>query len=283
MDDNNKKAKKLINLLNNENERKIKVFHSSFSKEKEFNKENTFKEYDFRSFGAFHGACDDLLDTGKSIAENRVFVKIVEELSSLNKISPQKANEIFNSDSLSLEILEDITNQKIDDKYKNPIMIELDISYKKAFTLDEGRLGQWNPHDILMAVMDEVTEKIENGSEVEGFSEQDVEDYMSDEMHVNNIKMVDLDYENYAGEEINQEYKEFLFVRDWLASKGYDAIIYENKFEGSGNCIISLDNKNIEVTNSYSLADNVVHYKNDINEEQKIEIKKKKSNTLKMK
>ena len=66
--------------------------------------------------------------------------------------------------------------------------------------------------------------------------------------------MVDLDYEDYGGEEFKQEIKEHLFIRDWLESKGYDSIVYENKFEKGGKSILVLREEQIKIVSKEHLA-----------------------------
>lgn len=255
--------KRIQDKINEDGVKKQKVFHSSFSSQKVFDKNNTFKNFDMEKFGAFHGACDLAgNENGRQIAENRTFVKILEDANMMIGLSPQFQQELITENGINFKLLEEKTGYKVKGDFENPIMIEAEVSYKKALTLNENRTGQWNPYDIVREVMNQ----LENGEEVDGFSDSDLDDYYDDNINLNGVAMVDLDYEDYGGESYNQEYKEFLFVRDWLESKGYDAIKYENKFEGNSECIMSFRPENIEVTDSYCLK----HlFKNDDEPKQK--------------
>jgi len=70
---------------------------------------------------------------------------------------------------------------------------------------------------------------------------------------INLPKLVDLDVEDYGGESYNTEVKESRFIRDWIESKGYDSILYNNEFEGGGHSIIVLRDEQVEVVNKTQL------------------------------
>ncbi len=46
---------------------------------------------------------------------------------------------------------------------------------------------------------------------------------------------------------------EQLFVRNWIESKGYDAIVYDNEFEGGGQSLIILRPEQIKIVNKEQL------------------------------
>lgn len=59
---------------------------------------------------------------------------------------------------------------------------------------------------------------------------------------------------NYPPEgESNQDYMEQLFIRNWIESKGYDAIVYDNEFEGGGQSLIILRPEQIKIVNKEQL------------------------------
>ena len=243
------KIENIINELNKNDIKVQKVYHSSFSEYNDFKEDNTFTSFDFEKYGAFHGACDIDGNNGKQVAENRVFVKILEDAHKMVGVSPQLRNEIVKEHSIDFKTLEDKTGYKVANKFKNPIMIEAEVYYHNALELNENRAGQWNPHDIIREVMD----KYENGEDIKGITEEDLDDYYDDNININGVAFVDLISEPYLDIEFNQDYKEFLFVRDWLESKGYDAIKYINKFEGESECIMSFKTENLKITDSYCL------------------------------
>lgn len=250
--------------------KKIKVFHSSFSNNKVFNPENTFTVFDMEKYGAFHGACEiEGSDAGRKVAENRVFVKILEDAHKMVGVSPHITQQVLNdtADRVDFQKLEELTGYKVKGQFENPIMLEAEVSYKRAITLNENRTGQWLPYDIIREVMT----KYENGEDVHGITEEDLDDYYNDEININGRMLVDLCHEDYGGEEFNQDYKEFMFVRDWLESKGYDAIKYQNTFEGNSECIMSLRPENVKITNSYCLK----HLLEDTNPKEKSKNRKK--------
>lgn len=250
----NNDIQEIINKLNEKTIKKQKVYHSSFSKHNEFDKQNTFTKFDFKKYGGFHSACHIEGDnSGKEIAENRVFVKILEDANKMVGLSQELKNEIIKERSVDFEKLKDETGYEVKGEYKNPIMIEAVVSYRKAVYLDENRTGKWDTHDILRELMN----KFENGNDEIGITEQEYDDYMEDNLSFNGVGMLELIDESYGGEHIDLEYKEFLFIRDWLESKGYDAIKYNNTYEGNGECIISFRNENIDITNSYCLKEHL--------------------------
>lgn len=135
-------------------------------------------------------------------------------------------------------------------KIKNKaILINVDLDYKNPLLLGENRLGMWSPSDVLREVIEEAER---NG--IDGITEQDIEDFYADEISHNGVLMVDLDYEDYGSEEFKQEIKEHLFIRDWLESKGYDSIVYENKFEKGGKSILVLREEQIKIVSKEHLA-----------------------------
>jgi hypothetical protein len=171
-------------------------------------------------------------------AENRVNVKILED------------------ERLGGYVLSKIKN--------NPILIEASLDCKNPLELNENRTGRWYPHDVLQSVIE-----LAESTGVKGISEEEIEDYYCDELSHNGVKMVDLDYEDYGEEEFNTELKEHLFIRDWLESKGYDSITYNNEFEGGGKSIIVFRENQIKIISKTSLSNT---------QEKKNEIKKLKHN-----
>lgn len=171
-------------------------------------------------------------------AKNRVNVKILED------------------DRLGGYVLSKIKN--------NPILIEATLDCKNPLELNENRTGRWYPHDVLQAVIEQAESK-----SIKGVSEEEIESYYCDELTHNGFKMVDLDYDEYGGEEYNTDLKEHLFIRDWLESKGYDSIVYNNEFEGGGKSIIVFRENQIKILSKTSLANT---------QEKNNEIKKLKQN-----
>lgn len=248
----NELISKITEDLENSEMKTMKVYHSTFSNNREFSKENTFTEYDVEKYGAFHGAIDiEGTDSGRQVAENRMFVKILEDAKQMVGISPVTLSKVLGERDVDFKLLEEETGYKVKGKFLNPVMIEAEVKYTKALELNENRLGRWNPSDIIQEIMTE----IENGAEIEGFTEDDLMDYYEDNINLNDVAFVDLISEEYGGEEFNQDYKEFMFVRDWLESKGYDAIKYVNTFEGNSECVMSFRPENVKVTDSYCLKD----------------------------
>lgn len=248
----NDKIENIINELNGVEIKTQKVYHSSFSDKRVFDRSNTFTDFDVRTFGAFHGACEiEGSDFGKQVAENRVGVKILEDANRMVGIHPELRLRVIKERSIDFALLKEETGYEVKGKFKNPIMIEADVSYTNALTLNENRTGQWTPYDIVREIMT----KLEDGESIKGFTESDIDDYYDDNININGVAMVDLIHEEYQGEFANQDYKEFLFVRDWLESKGYDAIKYQNTFEGNSECIMSFRPENIKVTDSYCLKE----------------------------
>lgn len=260
----------------NATKRKVqKTFHSSFSNYKIFDKKNTFESFDVKSFGAFHGACEvEDSDFGRQVAENRVGVKILEDAHMMVGVHPELRQRVIQGRDVDFDLLTSETGYEVKGKFKNPIMIEADVLYTNALTLEENRSGRWTPADIVSAVID----KLEEGEYIKGFTEEDLDEYYDNDFNisVNGLLMDDLVNEEYQGECFDQEYKEFLFVRDWLESKGYDAIKYKNIFEGDSECIMSFRSENIKVTDSYCLKETF-----GFNEEPKQESKNTRKNKLK--
>lgn len=141
------------------------------------------------------------------------------------------------------------SEKDIEKMTKSPIVFEVELDYKNPLILGENRVGVWSPHDILRTVI----EKAEL-EEVKGITDQDIEDFYNDETSHNGVLMSELDCEEYAGLEYNQSLKEHLFIRDWLESKGYDSIVYDNKFEEGGKSILVLREEQIKIVSKEFLA-----------------------------
>jgi hypothetical protein len=205
---------KLSEFLSKKTLKKEIFYHSSFSKKPVFSKNNTFDTFDVKNNGAFHGAAD------KNIAETRVSKKILED---------------DRNGGYALKTLK-----------RNPIMIVTEVSYSNALTLNENRTGQWNPHDVFREILNSILD----GEVIHGITVDDLDEEV---INVNGQLWTDLYNDSYGGEEYNQDYKEHLFVSDWLQSKGYDAIKYNNDFEGEGECIMTFIPENIKIIDSYCL------------------------------
>ena len=92
----NELISKITEDLENSEMKIMKVYHSTFSNNREFSKENTFTEYDVEKYGAFHGAIDiEGTDSGRKVAENRVFVKILEDAKQMVGISPVTLSKVL--------------------------------------------------------------------------------------------------------------------------------------------------------------------------------------------
>lgn len=257
---------KIMDDMNDKKVKKQKVYHSSFSEYNNFSKDHTFEQFDMKTHGAFHGACEvDEKGTGRQVAENRVFVKILEDADQRVGVPLSLRQELIQDHSVDFEKLKDQTGYEIHGKFKNPIMIECEVSYTNAITLNENRTGQWTPYDIVREIMN----KIEEGEYIKGFTDADLDDYYDDNINLNGVAMVDLINEEYGDEVFDQDYKEFLFVRDWLESKGYDAIKYQNTFEGDSECIMSFRPENVKITNSYCLKDKLGFKQEEPNQKSK--------------
>ena len=130
-------------------------------------------------------------------------------------------------------------------KKDNPILLEVELDYKNPLKLKENRTGAWLPYDIVREVIEQAEKE-----DLKGITDKEIDDYYQDELNHNDILFVDVgDEEEYDGEMYSQEIKEHYFVRNWLESKGYDAIIYENEFEKGGESIIVFRKEQIEIKN----------------------------------
>ncbi len=176
---------------------------------------NHFDEFDFSKspFGIHFGT--------KESAENRIFVKINEH-ERLGCPLPKNGCE--------------------------PILIEAELNFSKPLFLKENRCGAWSPFDVLR----EIIQQAENEG-LKGIDENDIDEFYNDETSLNGIQLMSLmDAEEYAGTS-KQDYMEQLFVRNWIESKGYDAIVYDNKFEGGGESLIILRPEQIKIVNKEQL------------------------------
>lgn len=174
-----------------------------------------FKEFDFSKspFGIHFGTQES--------AENRIWVKINEH-ERLGYPLPKNGCE--------------------------PILIEAELNFSKPLFLKENRCGAWNPFDVLR----EIIQQAENEG-LAGITEQDIEEYYNDETSLNGVQLMSImDEEDYEGT-FKQDYREQLFMRNWIESKGYDAIVYDNEFEGGGKSVIILRPEQIKIVNKVQL------------------------------
>jgi hypothetical protein len=152
----------------------------------------------------------------------------------------------------------ELNNFPLPHQGENPFLISAKIDLKNPLKLGENRTGGWRPHDVVRAIF-EIAEK----EGIEGFNEQDIEDFYNDEISLNGINLVDLIDEDYGDEYNNAELKEHLFIRDWIESKGYDSIVYKNEYEEGGESIIVFRESQIEILENKALN---VDFKNKSNE-----------------
>lgn len=191
-----------------------------------------FDSFDFSKsdFGMHFGT--------KESALNRIELKIVE--------SQQKT---FNT---------------LGNKIDKPILLKVELDYSNPLKLKENRLGQWTPHDVLREIIQQAEKE-----GVEGITDQDIEDYYNDEISLNGIMFVDVGWEDEYEGEYEESLKEHYFIRNWLESKGYDAVLYENEFEKGGESIIIFRPEQIKIIEKIKL-----------NEENKLENSNKKKMKL---
>lgn len=154
----------------------------------------------------------------------------------------------LNRISLKIEECQQNTFNTLGKKINNPILLKVELDYSNPLKLKENRLGQWTPYDILR----EVIEQAEDVG-VKGITEDDIEDYYSDELSLNGISFVDVGWEEEYDGANNEHLKEHYFVRNWLESKGYDSVIYENKFEKGGESIMILRPEQIKIVDKIYL------------------------------
>ncbi len=176
---------------------------------------NNFEEFDFSKspFGIHFGTQES--------AENRIFVKINEH-ERLGCPLPKNGCE--------------------------PIMIEAKLNFSNPLFLKENRCGAWSPFDVLR----EIIQQAENEG-IDGINDHDIEEFYDDETSLNGIQLMSLmDEEEYDGA-FKQDYMEQLFIRNWIESKGYDAIVYDNEFEGGGQSLIILRPEQIQIVNKVQL------------------------------
>lgn len=141
----------------------------------------------------------------------------------------------LNRINLKIEECQQRNFNTLGDKINNPILLKVELKYSNPLKLKENRLGQWTPHDVLREVMEQA-EKYG----IEGITEEDIEDYNNDELSLNGIMFVDVGWEEEYDGAYQERLQEHYFVRNWLESKGYDSLIYENKFEKGGESIMVL-------------------------------------------
>lgn len=145
---------------------------------------------------------------------------------------------------INIKILEDerLGGYELAKLKDNPILLEVELSIKNPLVLLENRTGRWNAFDVVQAVF----EKAESEG-VAGVTEEEIDAYYNDELSHNGVLMVELNIEDYGDEYNTQEQREHYFVRDWLESKGYDAIVYENEFESGGKSILAFREEQVKI------------------------------------
>lgn len=152
---------------------------------------------------------------------------------------------------IDIKILEDEKQggYVLEKKKDNPILIKADLEYKNPLKLKENRTGNWTAHDILREVMEQA--EIEG---INGITEDEIDDYYVDELSLDGILFTDVGFEDeYDGEEYNQQVKEQYFIRNFLESKGYDSIVYDNEFEKGGQSIIVFRPEQINIVEKINL------------------------------
>lgn len=205
------------NILKIKTELKKPKFHSTFS---DFDKFDISKS----PFGIHFGS--------KESALNRVEVKIEEAIRTIGN---------SREDAIRIGI-------PLPDKGENPFLLELEVDIKNPLILSENRLGAWKASDVFMTIMEQHAE-----NPIKGITEDEYEGYECDEFEFNGILFVDLFDEEYKGEYLNQELKEQLYIADWIKSKGFDSIMYENEFEHGGSSFIVFDVDKITIKNKTQL------------------------------
>ena len=145
------------------------------------------------------------------------------------------------------------------DWYGEPQIKEVYLDIKTPLRLGENRSGSWQPSDYLAAIFDPEntfwkTNKIDPKKVPEAFR-SDIKKYMdADEvadMHggliqasvkgLGKLAFQDLAEHSYMGKQAGHEW-----VKNYLKSKGFDGIIYTNKFEGGGDSYIAFSPEQIK-------------------------------------
>lgn len=151
----------------------------------------------------------------------------------------------------TIKILEDekLGGYALANKKNNPILLNVELSIKNPIYLNENRTGRWTPFDIIK----EVINKAESDG-LKGFTDDEIDSYYEDLLEHNGVKLIELDTEPYGGEEYDQSLKEHFFVRDWIESKGYDSIAYNNDFELGGISFIAFREEQIKIKSKEYLS-----------------------------
>jgi hypothetical protein len=205
---------------------------------KEFisNKKNVLYHSTFSDFNKFDFSKIQHFGT-KETAESRVDVK---------------EQELINMGGYS--------RKDIDAKVNNAHMVVVEIEYNNPLRLSENRLGTWDAFDLRREIMDL---HMETG--IKGFTDRDIEEYEDDTTSLNGVLLADLDYEEYGGEDYDTDVKSYYFIRDWIKSKGYDAITYDNEFEGGGVSVIPLSESQVEIIDKYKIENRKKEPKETVN------------------
>ena len=119
----------------------------------------------------------------------------------------------------------------IDTSKPRVVAVELDI--KNPLRLEEERGGNWSPNDVIIKIRN----KLEAGENIEGISEEDIDDLFNDEIIQDGENILELD-------DVKQEAD---LLQKWLNERGYDGIVYENTFEGGGDSLIAFKPEQVKI------------------------------------
>ncbi|CAH7421473.1 hypothetical protein VCHA53O466_50392 [Vibrio chagasii] len=132
---------------------------------------------------------------------------------------------------------------------QNPHLIEVKLLFNNPLKLGENRSGQWNPIDVIRAAFEKAEEE-----GLDGITDEEIDLFYEDEIWLDGCNFHDISLgEPYKGIEFDYDEAEKAFVKDWLNSKGYDAVVYDNAFEVGGESIMIFNEKQINITQNVAL------------------------------
>jgi hypothetical protein len=128
--------------------------------------------------------------------------------------------------------------------------IKAKLNIKNPLRLSEDRMGDFSPVSILRRIF---TSMDESGELLDGFTQEEVDSFFNDNLQF------ETSVKDASGNKLPTNILEIIggsgnidkqseVLREYLESKGYDGLVYNNEFEGGGDSYVAFSPEQIEIT-----------------------------------
>jgi hypothetical protein len=123
--------------------------------------------------------------------------------------------------------------QKLPEPDKDGLIMVVELDINSPLRIEEERGGSWQPEVIVGSIIE--------GLNPDWVTEEEKNRFWDDEL------IVDRDGDPIWGHSRHEVAEQKVWLTKWLESKGFDSIVYGNKFEGGGDSYIVFHPEQIRI------------------------------------